>query len=227
MELNGSWVVNTDLQCLSPLIRLEVLIVERRNINVKSNVTFIIWIFVLIFPTLHKRILLRIINNFIKNIRRKLHNSVSANGALEFHNQTFSVYFKNQRHPHPCHIVFVLIGRKPLHCRYPLSVLSAHQTEKQRLILFTQRKYWLLCGARIKVHVSRGGGDHPILTSGIINTHYALHSDPNRDLEKQLGALSCSASQCLLSNGSQIRGDKFDNTKSSPMFCPPPLVKVR
>ena len=62
----------------------------------------------------------------------------------------------------------------------------------------------------------QGGCDHPILTSGIINTHYTLHSDPSRDLEKQLGALSCSASQCLLSNGFHIRGDKFDKAKSSP-----------
>lgn len=61
----------------------------------------------------------------------------------------------------------------------------------------------------------RGGGDHPILTSGIINTYYTLHSDPSQDLEKQLGALSCSASQCLLSNGFHIRGDKFDKEKST------------
>ena len=60
----------------------------------------------------------------------------------------------------------------------------------------------------------RGGGDHPILTPGIIITYYTLHSDPGQDLEKQLGALSCSASQSLLSNGFHIRRDKFDKKKS-------------
>lgn len=70
----------------------------------------------------------------------------------------------------------------------------------------------------------RGGGEHPILTPGIINTYYTLHSDPSQDLEKQLGALSCSASQSLLSNGFHIRWDKFDKGKSSRIIFVPDVL---
>ena len=73
------------------------------------------------------------------------------------------------------------------------------------------------------MHVS-GWRRSSYLDTGIINTYYTLHSDPSQDLEKQLGALSCSASQSLLSNGFHIRRDKFDKGKSSRIIFVPDVL---